>query len=89
MRLRYLADTSEGGLCRVAYAIPRKAGGAVVRNRLRRRLRAAVDQVDRQMAPGAYLISPDRAVIDMDFNELLDSLRKSLRAAGALQEDDG
>ncbi len=88
MRLRYLADTSEGGLRRVAYAIPRKAGGAVVRNRLRRRLRAAVDQVDGEMAPGAYLISPDRAVIDMDFNELIDSLRKSLRAAGALQEDD-
>jgi ribonuclease P protein component len=72
----------------VAYAIPRRMGGAVVRNRIRRRLRAAVDQVSEEMAPGAYLISPDATAIDMDFNELIDRLRKSLSAAGATREDD-
>jgi len=87
VRLRFLADQAGDGLCRVAYAIPRKAGGAVVRNRLRRRLRAAVDQVVDDMAPGAYLILPDVTAIDMEFNELIDSLRRSVRAAGASRED--
>jgi len=72
----------------VAYAIPRRAGGAVARNRLRRRLRAAVDLVADEMSPGAYLISPDSTVIDMDFTALTHSLRASMRAAGAIRRDD-
>jgi ribonuclease P protein component len=87
VRLRFLADEAGDGLCRVAYAIPRRTGGAVVRNRLRRRLRAAVDQVADDMTPGAYLISPDASAVTMDFNELIDSVRRSVRAAGASRED--
>jgi ribonuclease P protein component len=71
----------------VAYAIPRRTGGAVVRNRLRRRLRAAVDHVVGEMAPGAYLISPEPAAIDMDFSDLIHNLRLSVRAAGASTQD--
>jgi ribonuclease P protein component len=71
----------------VAYAVPRKAGGAVTRNRIRRRLRAAVDALVDEMAPGAYLISPDRTAADMPFEALIHSLRTSLRAAGATRED--
>jgi ribonuclease P protein component len=71
----------------VAYAIPRRAGNAVVRNRIRRRLRAAVEAVLDEMAPGAYLISPDRTAADVPFTELIHSLQVSLRAAGATRED--
>jgi ribonuclease P protein component len=60
----------------------------VVRNRLRRRLRAAVDQVAGEMRPGAYLIFPDATAINMDFSTLIHSLRASMRAAGALGRDD-
>lgn len=88
VRLRYLADDSGEGACRVAYAIPRRTGGAVVRNRLRRRLRAAVDHVADEMCPGAYLISPDSTAIDMDFTALIHSLRACLTAAGAIRRDD-
>jgi ribonuclease P protein component len=88
VRLRFLAGQAGDELCRVAFAIPRRTGGAVVRNRIRRRLRAAIDQVSDEMAPGAYLISPDATAIDMDFNKLIDSLRESLTAAGATREDD-
>jgi ribonuclease P protein component len=45
---------------RVAYAIGRKVGPAVVRNRLRRRLREAVRELDRSgggLATGDYLIA--------------------------------
>lgn len=50
---------------RVAYAIGRAVGGAVVRNRVRRRLRAVVGEVQPQMAPGAYLLgaAPEAATI--------------------------
>jgi ribonuclease P protein component len=88
VRLRYLADEAGDGERRVAFAIPRKLGGAVVRNRVRRRLRAAVDEVVDDMAPGAYLISPAPAVRTMEFTSLIHSLRASLRAAGAIREDD-
>ena len=48
-RVRFLADDRTPP--RVAYAISRKVGNAVVRNKLRRRLRAAVgDHVDRSGA---------------------------------------
>jgi ribonuclease P protein component len=83
VRLRYLAAEAGDELRRVAYAIPRRMGGAVVRNRLRRRLRAAVDQVVGDMAPGAYLIYPEPAAIDMDFLDLIQNLRSSVSAAGA------
>jgi ribonuclease P protein component len=56
MRMRYAAD--DGGP-RVAYAIPRRAGTAVARNRVRRQCRAALDEVARHrggLPSGAYLI---------------------------------
>lgn len=87
MRLRFLAQPDGDQARQVAYAIPRRTGGAVVRNRLRRRLRAAVEELAGDMAPGAYLIAPDPAAVDMDFGELTRRLRQSLTAAGATRED--
>ena len=57
---------------RVAYAIGKKVGGAVVRNRLRRRLRALVADAARggQLAPGAYLVGADPAAVGAPFPEL-------------------
>lgn len=85
LRLRFLAidDMTE---LQVAYAIPRRTGGAVVRNRIRRRLRAAVDEVASDMAPGAYLISPGADTLDLEFTELTRRLRLSVAAAGATLE---
>ena len=48
---------------RVAYAIPRRVGTAVERNRIRRRLRAVLDQ--RSLTPGAYLVTAERAVLHL------------------------
>jgi ribonuclease P protein component len=41
---------------RLAYAIGRKAGTAVVRNRVRRRLRSAARECGAALEPGAYLV---------------------------------
>lgn len=54
----------------VAYAIGRKVGGAVVRNRLRRRLRAIVSELAPQLAPGAYLVGAAPEAAALSFGEL-------------------
>lgn len=48
---------------RVAYAISRTVGGAVVRNRIRRRLRAMVTDLGADLPPGDWLVTarPDAA----------------------------
>jgi ribonuclease P protein component len=67
---------------RVAYAVG-GAGNAVVRNRLRRRLRAAVARTQAELAPGgAYLVSARREALTMPFDALVDTLAALLRAAG-------
>lgn len=62
---------------RVAYAISRRVGGAVVRNRLRRRLRAIVATAD--TAPGAYLVRVTPAAATLPFPELQALVRSALR----------
>ena len=55
---------------RVAYAVGRRIGGAVVRNRLRRRLRAIVAEMATTLRSGAYLITAAPPAVDMTFGEL-------------------
>jgi ribonuclease P protein component len=65
----------------VAYSVPRAVGGAVERNRLRRRLRAAVRTVAPELEPGGrYLVSAGPAVKELSPTELEDALRAVLRA---------
>ncbi len=56
---------------RVAYAVGRKVGGAVVRNRVRRRLRASVVRHRAELRPGAaYLFGAGRDAATVPFTEL-------------------
>jgi ribonuclease P protein component len=72
---------------RIAFAIGRTVGGAVVRNRLRRRLRALIaDRADQLVPGGTYLIGagPDACGIPTDqlaatLTELLGAVRQELR----------
>jgi ribonuclease P protein component len=66
---------------RVAYAVGRRVGSAVDRNRIRRRLRAAVTQCASELAPGgAYLLEADRAVLSIAFTELRRAVADAVRA---------
>jgi ribonuclease P protein component len=66
----------------VAYAVPRAVGGAVQRNRLRRRLRAAVRELESELVPGgAYLLSAGPAAMTASTTELRETLRTVLRSA--------
>jgi len=56
---------------RVSYAIGRHVGGAVVRNRVRRRLRAAVQAHAAVLQPGAsYLFGAGREALTMPLEAL-------------------
>ena len=80
-----------GDQVRVAYAIGRRVGPAVARNRLRRRLRAAVREIQRDegLAPGAYLIGARADAIGRPYRELRADLTAALvAAAGAGAPED-
>lgn len=65
---------------RVAYAIGRRAGGAVVRNRIRRRLRAITREVGTQLRPGAYLFGASAAAASLPYGDLRTSVCQALAA---------
>jgi ribonuclease P protein component len=63
---------------RVAYAINRSVGSAVRRNRLRRRVRAIVREIE--LAPGIYLIGVTAAAAALSHDELAAHVRTAARA---------
>ena len=65
----FLADDGPGPP-RVAYSVGRRVGGAVVRNKLRRRLRDIVSGIAPHLPPGAYLIGVAPRAVSMSFEEL-------------------
>jgi len=66
---------------RVAYAVGRKAGGAVARNLVRRRLRAAARSHRAELEPGrAYLVSVVGNSVASSYGDLSTSLHDALRA---------
>ena len=70
---------------RVAFAVGRGVGGAVARNRVRRRLRAATRCHAGELVPGrAYLVGATAAAADASYGELATALHDAVRA---LRED--
>jgi len=68
---------------RVAYAIGRGTGGAVVRNRLRRRLRAILSEHEQILAPGAYLIGARPHAAGLSYAELRENVLGALSQLAA------
>ncbi|MGP8066327.1 MAG: ribonuclease P protein component [Acidimicrobiales bacterium] len=65
----------------VAYAIGRHVGGAVVRNRWRRRLRVIAAEVSPDLAFGTYLVGLGRGVVEIPFDELRERVSETMRRA--------
>lgn len=64
---------------RVAFAVGRRVGSAVERNRVRRRLRALVRETSVPVPPGAYLIGVAPAATEFSYAQLGASLDDALR----------
>jgi ribonuclease P protein component len=67
---------------RVAFAVGRRVGTAVERNRVRRQLRAAADDLAAELAPGTYLVAY-RGTPGAAFATLREDLARAAAEAGA------
>ena len=63
-----------------AFAIGKTVGNAVVRNRLRRRMKEVL-RLDESLPSGAYLVRAQPAAAALDFSTLQDNLRRATAAA--------
>ncbi|MDR3649738.1 MAG: ribonuclease P protein component [Acidimicrobiales bacterium] len=74
-------EVGDPGVPRVAYAVGKRVGGAVVRNRLRRRLRAVVADAAGSLAPGAYLVAAGREAAGLPYEDLKDQVTAAMTSA--------
>jgi ribonuclease P protein component len=87
LRVKFVQQNS-WSRAEVAYALGKKLGGAVVRNRLRRRLRAIVSTGAVGLSPGAYLVSAGPAAAELSFDDLRSAMSQAVRVATANRESD-
>jgi ribonuclease P protein component len=71
----------EHGEPRVAYAVGKRVGGAVVRNRLRRRLQAVVADITGSLDPGAYLVAAGREAVGLPYDDLKAQVTAAMTSA--------
>lgn len=71
------AIAGEGAALAVGLAVRKGAGSAVVRNRVKRRLRGALDVLG-PVGAGAAVIQADDAALEVPFQELVKTLRTGM-----------
>jgi ribonuclease P protein component len=84
LRVTYvsLTDPGAGDRPQVGYAVSRRCGTAVQRNRIRRRLRAAVQVAAAEGLPaGSYLLRPEAEIARLDHPALVTLVGDALREA--------
>ena len=82
-------EAAEAETFRVGFTVSRKVGGAVARNRARRRLRAAAEAVMPAHAAAAhdYVVIGRAATLTRPFPALIDDLCAGLRRLGLYRGD--
>ncbi len=77
-----------GDVQRVGFTASRKVGGAVTRNRARRRLRALADSIlpERAVAGRDYVLVARRTTASRPFPALIADLESALARLGALKQ---
>ncbi len=76
-------DAAPGLFPQVGYAIGRRCGTAVVRNRLRRRARAVVREEASSLPRGAFMVRLDPGASSLSAAEFRHDLARALHRAGA------
>ncbi len=89
MSVAFTPTTEWAGRPSAAYAVSRRNGGAVARNRLRRRLREAVRAAAPDLRPGAYLLRATPAASALGFGQLCAAVRRAAQAAAESGERGG
>jgi ribonuclease P protein component len=77
------APAEIGVFPQVGYAIGRQCGNAVIRNTLRRRMRASAELVAESLPKGAYLLRVDPRWAGSDPAAFTASVQEALQRAGA------
>ncbi|MEZ5894106.1 MAG: ribonuclease P protein component [Parvularculaceae bacterium] len=74
------ANPANHGAARIGLTVTKKIGGAVVRNRIRRRLRAAAREIFPQAAqPDTdYVLIARKPAVDRNYALLLDDMKRAL-----------
>lgn len=67
---------------RVSYAVGRPSGGAVTRNRIRRRLRSAMAELSPRLLGSAWLVGAGPAAAEIDYPSLKNHCGNALAALG-------
>jgi ribonuclease P protein component len=80
-----VAERDGAGAAGLAFAVPRRVGGAVVRNRLRRQLRAAAREIDREhpVLPAWYLVVVHPGAAGCSFGALAGALGEAFDASNS------
>ena len=73
--------TGDDRVPRVAYAVGKRVGGAVVRNQLRRRLRAVVAEASASLEPGAYLVAAGPEAAGLPYEDLKAQVTAAMTSA--------
>ena len=76
IRIAYVSNDSPAA---VAYAIGKHVGNAVVRNRIRRRIRALIDSRDAPLPAGFYLVKCGIGAQELTYDQLHDHLERAFR----------
>jgi ribonuclease P protein component len=78
--LRLALDPAAGNV-RVAFSTPKRIGSAVVRNKLRRQLRALMHERSSHLPAGWYLLAVEPSAVDKNWGQLGTALDSVLAAA--------
>ena len=77
----YRLDESQETI-NVAYSVGKRVGKAVIRNKVKRRLRSLVRECSCQLPRGDYLVMVSPRVAELRFDELRDEMRAILPLKG-------
>ncbi|MGE5675762.1 MAG: ribonuclease P protein component [Mycobacterium leprae] len=84
----YVLPQRQTSVSRIGFAAGKKLGKAVVRNRVKRRIRAVVHGIWPRVRPGLLLIVVARqSVKDMGFSPLQTAIEDLFKRAGVIQSE--